>query len=134
MMSALRQLLGRNDMTAYLIMMAPRLVELHRVLKLTGSIYLHCDPTARHFLKLLMDAVFGKENFRTQIVWKRTSAHSDTRQGRKQHGRITDLIFFYTKGKIGLGARSTLRTIKTTSTSSIATSKRTPDEDINSTI
>ncbi len=115
-------------------MMAPRLVELHRVLKPTGSIYLHCDPTARHFLKLLIYAAFGKENFRTQIDWKRTSTHSDTRQGRKQLGRITDLIFFYTKGEIGLGARITLRTIKITSTSSIATSQRTPDEDINSTI
>ena len=87
MVAALRQFVGSNAMTAYLVMMAPRLVELHRVLKPTGSIYLHCDPTAGHYLKLLMDAVFGKENFRTQIVWKRTSAHSDTRQGRKQHGR-----------------------------------------------
>ena len=99
MVAALRQFVGTNAMTAYLVMMAPRLVELHRALKPTGSIYLHCDPTAGHYLKLLMDSVFGKENFRTQIVWKRTSAHSDTRQGRKQHGRITDLILFYTKGE-----------------------------------
>ena len=86
-------------MTAYLVMMAPRLVELHRVLKPTGSIYLHCDSTAAHYLRLLMDATFGKEKFRTQIVWKRTSAHSDTRQGRKQHGRIADFILFYTKSE-----------------------------------
>ncbi len=99
MVAALRQFAGTNAMTAYLVMMAPRLVELHRILKPTGSIYLHCDPTAGHYLRLLMDAVFGKEKFRTQIVWKRTSAHSDTRQGRKQHGRITDLILFYTKGE-----------------------------------
>ena len=69
-------------------MMAPRLVELRRVLKPTGSIYLHCDPTASHYLKILMDAVFGPVNFRTEIVWKRSSAHSDAKQGRKQHGRI----------------------------------------------
>ena len=99
MVAALRQFVGANAMTAYLVMMAPRLVELHRVLKPTGSIYLHCDSTAAHYLRLLLDATFGKEKFRTQIVWKRTSAHSDTRQGRKQHGRITDFILFYTKSE-----------------------------------
>ena len=98
MVSAFRQFIGSNAMMAYLVMMAPRLVELRRVLKPTGSIYLHCDPTASHYLKLLMDAVFGKENFRTEIIWKRTSAHSDTRQGREQHGRIHDVLLFYTKG------------------------------------
>ena len=66
-------------------------------MKPTGSLYLHCDPTASHFLKLLMDAVFGPVNFRTEIVWKRTSAHSDTKQGRQQHGRIHDVLLFYTK-------------------------------------
>ena len=85
-------------MMAYLVMMAPRLVELRRVLKPTGSIYLHCDPTASHYLKLLMDTVFGPEQFRTEITWKRTSAHSDTRQGRQQHGRVHDLILFYSNG------------------------------------
>ena len=84
-------------MMAYLTMMAQRLAELRRVLKPTGSIYLHCDPTASHYLKLLMDAVFGIENFRTEIAWKRTSAHSDTKQGRQQHGRIHDILLFYTK-------------------------------------
>ena len=97
MVAAMRQFLGSNAMTAYLVMMAPRLVELHRALKPTGSIYLHCDSTAAHYLRLLMDATFGKDKFRTQIVWKRTSAHSDTRQGRKQHGRICDFVLFYTK-------------------------------------
>ena len=82
-MQAFRKLIGSNDMLAYLSMMAPRLVELRRVLKPTGSLYLHCDPTASHFLKLIMDAVFGSANFRTEIIWKRTSAHSDTKQGRK---------------------------------------------------
>ena len=99
MVSAFRQFLGRNSMMAYLVMMTPRLVELRRVLKPTGSIYLHCDSTAGHYLKVLMDSVFGKEQFRTEIVWKRTSAHSDTRQGRRQHGRIHDTIFYYTKGR-----------------------------------
>ena len=84
-------------MVAYLTMMAQRLAELRRVLKPTGSIYLHCDPTASHYLKLLMDAVFGIENFRTEIAWKRTSAHSDTKQGRQQHGRVHDILLFYSK-------------------------------------
>ena len=99
MVAAFRQSLGTNAMMAYLVMMTPRLVELRRVLKPTGSIYLHCDPTAGHYLKVLMDSVFGVEQFRTEIIWKRTSAHSDTRQGRKQHGRIHDTIFYYTKGR-----------------------------------
>ena len=97
MISAFRQFIGRNAMMAYLVMMAPRLVELRRVLKPTGSIYLHCDPTASHYLKILMDTVFGATNFRTDITWKRTSAHSDTRQGRRQHGRVHDTILLYTK-------------------------------------
>jgi site-specific DNA-methyltransferase (adenine-specific) len=69
-MQAFRTLLGENDMLAHLAMMAPRLVELRRVLKTTGSIYLHCDPTASHYLKVLLDAIFGAENYRTEIVWK----------------------------------------------------------------
>ena len=93
MVAALRQFVGSNAMTAYLVMMAPRLIELHRVLKPTGSIYLHCDPTAVHYLRLLMDATFGKENFRNEIVWKRTTAHSDARR----FGRNIDTILFYTK-------------------------------------
>ena len=97
-MQAFRKLLGTSNMMAYLAMMAPRLVELRRVLKSTGSIYLHCDPTASHYLKLLMDAIFGPEHFCTEIVWKRSSAHSDTKQGRRQHGRIHDVLLFYTKG------------------------------------
>ena len=70
-LQAFRVLLGPSDMTAYLVMMAPRLQELRRVLKQTGSIYLHCDPTAGHYLKLLMDAVFGGQFFRSEIIWKR---------------------------------------------------------------
>src|SRR6266481_2348580 len=84
-MQAFHTFLGTNDMMAYLAMMAPRLVELRRVLKSTGSLYLHCDPTASHYLKLLLDAVFGASNYRAEITWKRSAAHSDTKQGSKQH-------------------------------------------------
>jgi len=94
---ALRSSLGSNDMTAYLVVMAIRLVELHRVLKDTGSIYLHCDPTASHYLKLLIDSVFGVKNFKNEIIWKRSAAHSDTKQGMKRCGRLHDVILFYTK-------------------------------------
>src|SRR3974390_479365 len=79
-MRAFHTFLGPNDMMAYLAMMAPRLVELRRVLKPTGSLYLHCDPTASHYLKLLCDAVFGQTNFRSEVIWKRTSAHSGARR------------------------------------------------------
>ncbi len=89
--------IGSSSAKYYLIYMAVRLMEMGRILKETGSIYLHCDPTASHYLKLLMDTVFGVENFRTEISWKRTTAHSDTKQGRKLHGRIHDIILFYTK-------------------------------------
>lgn len=97
-LQAFRLFLGTSDMLAYLTMMAPRLAELHRVLNPTGSLYLHCDPTASHYLKLLLDAVFGPEQFRSEIVWKRSTAHSDTKQGRKVHGHIHDVLLFYTKG------------------------------------
>ena len=98
MITAFRQFIGRNAMMAYLVMMAPRLVEMRRVLKPTGSIYLHCDPTASHYLKLLMDAVFGATNFRNELIWKRTSAHSDVAQGARHMGRIHDTILRYSKG------------------------------------
>jgi site-specific DNA-methyltransferase (adenine-specific) len=94
LMQALLAFLGRNDMMAYLVMMAIRLVELHRVLKPTGSIYLHCDPTASHYLKLLLDAVFGPQNFLNEIIWKRSHAHSSA----QRYGPIHDIIFFYAKG------------------------------------
>jgi adenine specific DNA methylase Mod len=96
-MRAFRTFLGETDMLAYLSMMAPRLMELRRVLKDTGSLYLHCDPTASHYLKLLLDGVFGPKNFRSEIVWKRSAAHSDAKQGRAIHGHIHDTILFYTK-------------------------------------
>ena len=87
--------LGHNDMTAYLTMMATRLIELRRVMKPQASIYLHCDDTASHYLKSLMDAVFNPRNFRNEIVWKRTSAHSNARR----YGRINDRLLFYANGR-----------------------------------
>ncbi|MGA7829851.1 MAG: DNA methyltransferase [Terracidiphilus sp.] len=90
-----RTFLGGSDMMAYLAMMAPRLVELRRVLKETGSIYLHCDPTASHYLKILMDAVFGPQFFKNEIIWKRTSAHNSA----KRWGPVHDLILFYSKSE-----------------------------------
>jgi site-specific DNA-methyltransferase (adenine-specific) len=96
MMEAMHSGIGENPMMAYLAMMAVRLVELHRVLKDTGSLYLHCDPTASHYLKLVLDAVFGAENFVNEIVWKRTTAHSNVY---KAFGDITDTIFFYGRSK-----------------------------------
>jgi len=94
LMTLLGVLLKDTDMLAYLAMMAPRLVELRRVLRPTGSLYLHCDPSASHYLKMLLDAVFGPASFKNEIVWKRTSAHSSA----KRYGPIHDIILFYTKG------------------------------------
>ena len=91
---AFRELLGTSDMLAYLAMMAPRLVALWRVLKPTGSLYLHCDSTASHYLKLLLDSVFGPSRFLNEITWKRTHAHGSA----KRFGPIHDTIFFYAKG------------------------------------
>lgn len=96
LLQAMRQFLGQNDMMAYLVMMAPRLAELHRVLKPTGSLYLHCDPTASHYIKLLLDAVFGPTQFRNEIVWKRTGAHSSA----KRFGPLHDVILYYSKTDI----------------------------------
>ena len=92
-MQAFRTFLGESDMLAYLAMMAPRLVELRRVLKPTGSLYLHCDPTASHYLKMLLDAVFDPPNFRNEIIWKRTSSHNDARR----FADIHDCILYYVK-------------------------------------
>jgi DNA modification methylase len=92
-LQAFRMFLGDNDMLAYLSMMAPRLVELRRVLKQTGSLYLHCDPTASHYLKLLLDGVFGPENFQSEIAWKRTGSHSSARRW----GPVHDVLLFYAK-------------------------------------
>ena len=93
MIGALREFIGENQMMAYLVMMAARLVELRRVLRPTGSLYLHCDPTAGHYLKIILDTVFGPQNFRNEIVWQRTNVHSDS----KTWSHVSDSIFFYTR-------------------------------------
>ena len=95
-LQGMRQFLSENDMMAYLAMMAPRLVELHRVVKPTGSIYLHCDPTASAHLRLLMDAVFGADHFRTEIVWKRTSAKG---LAFRSFPNNNDTLLYYTKSE-----------------------------------
>jgi DNA modification methylase len=81
---------------AYLIYMTYRLFEMRRLLRPTGSIYLHCDPTASHYIKVIMDGVFGHQNFRNEIVWKRTSAHSSA----KRYGPVHDVLLFYSKTNI----------------------------------
>ena len=94
-MQAFHRFLGGNDLLAYLSMMAPRLVELRRVLKQTGSIYLHCDPTASHYLKMLMDAVFHPQHFRSEIIWKRSASHG----GANNFHDVHDTILYYVKGE-----------------------------------
>ena len=96
MIGALRQFIGANQMMAYLVMMAGRLVELHRVLKPTGSLYLHCDPTASHYLKIILDTIFGPESFCNELIWQRTSAHANVIQ---KFGAVHDILLFYTKSK-----------------------------------
>jgi site-specific DNA-methyltransferase (adenine-specific) len=95
MIGALRQFIGSNQMMAYLVMMAVRLVELHRVLKYTGSLYLHCDPTASHYLKVILDTVFGAENFRDEVIWKRSDpkGHAFTR-----YPSAHDVLLYYARG------------------------------------
>ena len=96
---AMYQVLQAADLThgkgmqSYLCMMAVRLLEIQRVLKDTGSIYLHCDPTDSHYLKLLMDSIYGGGNFQNEITWQRTESHNTARR----YGNITDTILFYTK-------------------------------------
>jgi site-specific DNA-methyltransferase (adenine-specific) len=92
-LQAFHTLLGPSNMLAYLAMMAPRLMELRRVLKPSGSIYLHCDPTASHYLKLLMDAVFGPRAFRSEITWKRAYAHSDSHDW----SAVSDALLYYVR-------------------------------------
>jgi adenine specific DNA methylase Mod len=96
---AFRTFLGESDMLAYLSMMAPRLVELRRVMKTTASIYLHCDPTASHYLKILMDAAFGPTCFRNEIIWKRTPFAGSSKARAHQFPRSHDVLLFFTKGE-----------------------------------
>lgn len=93
LMQAFEKILGHNDVLAYLTMMTVRLIELHRVLKPTGSLYLHCDPTASHYLKLVLDTIFGKKNFRNEIIWFYKTGGASKQWFAKKH----DIILFYTK-------------------------------------
>ena len=95
MLRAMRAMLGENDVMAYLAMMAVRLVELHRVLKSTGTLYLHCDPTASHYLKILLDGIFGADHYRNEIIWKRSNPKSHISQN---FPTCTDTILRYAKG------------------------------------
>jgi site-specific DNA-methyltransferase (adenine-specific) len=107
MLRALRTFLKENDVMAYLTMMAVRLLELHRTLKPTGSIYLHCDPTASHYLKVLMDAVFGAENFSNELIWKRTTTKNDYKQGAVNWPRVHDVLLMYHRStRIARAART----------------------------
>jgi site-specific DNA-methyltransferase (adenine-specific) len=96
MIAALRTFIGTNQMMAYLVMMAERLVELHRVLKPTGSLYLHCDPAASHYLRVVLDTIFSPENFVNEVIWQRTAVKGDVR---RKYGAVHDTMFFYRKGK-----------------------------------
>jgi len=95
----LHKVLGEGSLLAYLISLTQRITEIYRVLKPVGSFYMHCDTTAGHYIKFILDAVFCAQggDYKNEIVWKRTTAHSDTKQGLARYGRIHDTIFFYTK-------------------------------------
>lgn len=97
MIAALYEFLGASQMMAYLIMMAARLVELHRTLKPTGSLYLHCDPTASHYLKIIADTILGSQNFRNEIIWQRTATKGDALQ---KFGAVHDIILSYAKSNL----------------------------------
>jgi adenine specific DNA methylase Mod len=99
LISGLVNVLGRGSLLAYLISMSLRIVEIHRVLKPTGSFYLHCDPTASHYLKIILDAVFCAQggDFLNEVIWKRTTTHNDSKQGARHYGRVHDCILFYVK-------------------------------------
>src|SRR3989304_3318931 len=95
MIDSLIKFLGHNDLTAYLVMMTPRLIELRRVLKNTGSLYLHCDPTASHYLKTIMDVIFGKENFQNEVIWRYRRWPTKAQRFQRMH----DVILFYSKSQ-----------------------------------
>jgi site-specific DNA-methyltransferase (adenine-specific) len=94
MIAAMHEFIGENQMMAYLVMMAARLAELHRVLKPTGSLYLHCDPTASHYLKVVLDTIFGPDCFINEIVWQRTATKGDAR---RKWGAVHDLLLVYSR-------------------------------------
>lgn len=94
LVTAMRQFIGHNDVMAYLVMMTIRLLELHRVMKPSASIYLHCDPTASHYLKVVMDTIWGPQHFRNEIIWRRTATKGDAR---RKLGAVHDVILAYHK-------------------------------------
>jgi DNA modification methylase len=99
-LQAFRTFLGQSNMMAYLAMMAPRLVELRRVLKPYGALYLHCDPTASHYLKMLLDAIFGPDNFSNELVWRRTTTKNDYKQGAVNWPRVHDVLLMYYRSTV----------------------------------
>jgi site-specific DNA-methyltransferase (adenine-specific) len=96
-LNAFQAFLGHSDMMAYLAMMTVRLIELHRVMKPTGSLYLHCDPNASHYLKVILDGIFGPENFRNEIVWLRSRNPKGSQHVSRRFGPATDSILYYAK-------------------------------------
>jgi DNA modification methylase len=99
LIKGLEKVLKRGSLLAYIVSLTLRVVEIHRVLKPTGSFYLHCDPTASHYLKLILDTIFCGQggDYVNEITWKRSSAHGDGKQGAKHFGRISDIVLFYVK-------------------------------------
>jgi site-specific DNA-methyltransferase (adenine-specific) len=99
LIKGLRNVLGEGSLLAYVISVTLRVTEIRRVLKETGSFYFHCDPTASHYIKLVLDTVFCSQggDYKNEITWKRTTAHSDSKQGGKAYGNVTDIILFYTR-------------------------------------
>ena len=100
LIGALHDAIGNNDVMAYLVMMTARLIELHRVLKPTGSLYLHCDPTASHYLKLVLDQIFGANNFRNEITWHYRRWTNVSRRFQRMH----DIIFSILRGGVTISS------------------------------
>lgn len=116
-----RSILGENNMMAYLTMMTPRLIELHRVLKDTGSIYLHCDPTASHYLKIIMDNIFGINNFQNEIIWHYGLGGSSPKRWQRKH----DVLLFYSKNE-----QFNFKPIMVNATSNMMKGKKKKEDDV----
>jgi len=99
MVESMREFIGSNQMMTYLVMMTARLIELHRVLKPTGSLYLHCDPTASHYLKVILDTIFNVKNFRNEIIWKRNFTKKGSQCAMNKFANNTDILLFYGKSE-----------------------------------
>ena len=116
-LSALRAILGETDVMAYLAMMAPRLVEFRRTLRPSGSLYLHCDPAASHYLKVLLDGVFGPGCFRNEIIWRYRRWPAKARRFQRMH----DVLLFYTASNAGIHTFNTLYGYETLAASTLKT-------------